>query len=82
MFFSNKLKGIFSIIGGFFSQIIYGNAFAWAGINVYYASYLKYNNNPNITIKETYFLMPLLSCLLGFTSYIGTVTEKKYGARM
>ena len=59
-----------------------GSLYTWSNINVYYASYLKYNGNPEITITDAYFLMPLIALVSNFSNLLGALMENKFKARV
>ena len=78
---SQKVKGICTLIGALSLNLILGNHYTWACINVYYASYLHHNDTPNIKIQDAYFIMPSI-ILLGYIFFtIGVKIQDKFGVR-
>lgn len=59
-----------------------GSQYTWSAINVYYASYLKYHDSPNISITDVYFLMPSILFIQYIFIFLGVKLEKKFNARV
>lgn len=59
-----------------------GSQYTWSAINVYYASYLKYHDSPNISITDVYFLMPSILFIQYIFIFLGVKLEKAFNARI
>ncbi len=46
------------------------------------ASYLHYNNNEGVTLKDCFFLMPIGGFCTNLTAGLGGYIEGKYSARV
>ena len=47
---SQKTKDIFTIFGSCLIYLVMGSSYIWGGINIYAASYYKFNFEPDLTL--------------------------------
>ena len=58
-----------------------GSLYTWSNLNQYFASYLKYNGNPDIVPEDTAFLMPCIFLVQYCFMTIGVNLGNKVGPR-
>ena len=74
-----KLKGFLNVIGSIIINMVFGSLYTWSNINVYFVSYLKQHDSPNIEIVDGYFIMPIVLFISDFSNYFGTRIEEIIG---
>ena len=74
-----NIKGLLTVIGSIIIYMVFGSLYTWSNINVYFVSYLKLHNSPNIEIVDGYFIMPIVLVISNFSNYFGTKIEEKIG---
>ena len=72
-------KGFLNVIGSIIIFMVFGSLYTWSNINVFFVSYLKQYNSPNIEIVDGYFLMPIINFISNCSNYFGTKIEEKLG---
>ena len=58
-----------------------GSLYVWSNLNVYFASYLKHNGNPDLTPEDTSFLMPCIFLVQYCFMTIGVKLGDRIGPR-
>lgn len=59
-----------------------GSLYTWSNLNQYFASYLKYNGNPDLVPEDTSFLMPCIFLVQYCFMTIGVKLGNKVGPRI
>ena len=72
------IKGYLTIFGSILLMIVLGSVYTWSNINAYYISYLKFNNSPNITLVDGFFLMPIIVYISDIAMFFGPILVEKY----
>ena len=62
-------------------NIVSGSLYIWSSINLYYVSYLKLHDSPNMEINDGYFMMPLINYLSASLQFLGATLENKFGLK-
>lgn len=75
-------KGFLNVIGSIIIFMVFGSLYTWSNINVFFVSYLKQYNSPNIEIVDGYFLMPIINFISNCSNYFGTKIEEKLGYKI
>ena len=78
LFSGFNLKGFLNTLGSIIIFMVFGSLYTWSNINVFFVSYLKQYNSPNIEIVDGYFMMPIILVISNFSIYFGTKIEEKF----
>ena len=78
LFSGFNLKGFLNTLGSIIIFMVFGSLYTWSNINVFFVSYLKQYNSPNIEIVDGYFMMPIILVISNLSIFFGTKIEEKF----
>ncbi|KAL4470904.1 hypothetical protein ABPG72_005938 [Tetrahymena utriculariae] len=76
---STKIKGILTLIGGFFLMLMNGSIFLWGTLNVYITSYFRQKNDPDLSLSIGGAVFPLMTASLATGIPLGIKGIKLFG---
>ncbi|EAS00154.1 oxalate/formate antiporter family transporter (macronuclear) [Tetrahymena thermophila SB210] len=74
-----KIKGILTLIGGFFILLMNGSIFLWGTLNVYITSYFRQKNDPDLSLSIGGAVFPLMTASLATGIPLGIKGIKLFG---
>ncbi|KAL4478658.1 hypothetical protein ABPG74_006893 [Tetrahymena malaccensis] len=74
-----NIKGILTLIGGFFLMLMNGSIFLWGTLNVYITSYFRQKNDPDLSLNIGGALFPLMTACLATGIPLGIKFIKLFG---
>ncbi len=79
--FSNKTKGILSIIGGTLMHFVLGSVYSFTILSPFLLSYL-HSFNDSIVLDDGFWFFPISVVFLTSSVWLGGKIEKKFGPRV
>jgi len=73
-------RGIITVIGGFFLEIVTGTALLWGSMNVYVTSYFRSKDDPDLKLSLGGVIFPLMMISMAIGIPIGMKEIKWFGS--
>ena len=81
---SDKYKGLSTLTGGFFYNLLLSTTFVWSAAGIYFTSYYRHKGFPHLTILPSYIVNPLIDVVtsmgLFFINHIKNLLSMRYCA--
>ncbi|KAL4478656.1 hypothetical protein ABPG74_006891 [Tetrahymena malaccensis] len=74
-----NIKGILTLVGGFFLMLMNGSIFLWGTLNVYITSYFRQKNDPDLSLSIGGAVFPLMTASLATGIPLGIKGIKLFG---